>query len=258
MKHIELENPFGALVYFEETVSSTMIISRELAERGCPNGTVIAADYQEAGRGRIRGRSWEMEKGKALAFTLLLRFQRVPDALTLRTGLAVCLALEDFCPVLKNRMRIKWPNDIMADGKKVCGIITEADTGTAHIGIGVNVCQTEFPPALADKAASLCLASNAAIDPKARFSLLEKILARLHSELTVQEDAASESGWHCLVEERLYKKGTNAVFAKGAADTSSTVSGIISGIGPDGELLLLPEGADKPLSLYSGEFTGKI
>jgi BirA family biotin operon repressor/biotin-[acetyl-CoA-carboxylase] ligase len=265
MTLIELANPFGAPVYFEATVSSTMIISRELAAQGSPHGTVIAADFQEAGRGRIRERSWETEKGKALAFTLLLRYERMQRALTLRTGLAVSLALEDFSPVLKGRVQIKWPNDIIVDGKKLCGIITEADAGTVHIGIGVNVCQTEFPPALEKKAISVSIASCAAVDPQTRFSLLEKILTRLYSELEAQEQSAAGSGgWHCRIEERLYKKGEYASFAKGAAGSGSIVRGVISGIGPEGELLLLPEGADKlgkpskPLAFFSGELFGEM
>jgi BirA family biotin operon repressor/biotin-[acetyl-CoA-carboxylase] ligase len=257
MTLIELANPFGAPVYFEETVSSTMIISRELAERGSPHGTVITADFQEAGRGRIRERSWETERGKALAFTLLLRYTQMQKALTLRTGLAVSLALEDFSPVLKGRVQIKWPNDIIVDGKKLCGIITEADAGTVHIGIGVNVCQTEFPPALEKKATSVSIASCAAIEPQARFGLLEKILVRLHSELEAQGETAPENrDWRSRIEERLYKKVEQASFAKGAAGSGSIVSGVISGIGPEGELLLLPEGADRPLAFFSGELFG--
>jgi BirA family biotin operon repressor/biotin-[acetyl-CoA-carboxylase] ligase len=257
MTLIELANPFGAPVYFEETVSSTMTVSRELAERGSPHGTVITADFQEVGRGRIRERSWETEKGKALAFTLLLRYSQMQRALTLRTGLAVSLALEDFSPVLKGRVQIKWPNDIVVDRKKICGIITEADAGTVHIGIGVNVCQKEFSPALEKKATSVSIASCAAVDPQTRFSLLEKILVRLYSELETQGQAAVKTGgWHSRIEERLYKKGEYASFAKGAADSGSIVSGVISGIGPEGELLLLLEDADKPLSFFSGELFG--
>jgi BirA family biotin operon repressor/biotin-[acetyl-CoA-carboxylase] ligase len=257
MTLIEMANPYSAPVYFEKTVSSTMIISRELAAQGSPHGTVITADFQESGRGRIRERSWETEKGKALAFTLLLRYERMHRALTLRTGLAVSLALEDFSPVLKGHVQIKWPNDIIVDGKKICGIITEADTGTVHIGIGVNVCQTEFPTALKNKATSVSIASRAAVDPQARFGLLEKILFSLHFELEAQGQAATGSEvWHSRIEERLFRKGEYATFAKGAADSGSIVHGLISGIGPEGELLLLPEGADKPLSFFSGELFG--
>jgi BirA family biotin operon repressor/biotin-[acetyl-CoA-carboxylase] ligase len=178
-------------------------------------------------------------------------------ALTLRTGLAVSLALEDFSPVLKGHVQIKWPNDIIVDGKKLCGIITEADAGTVHIGIGVNVCQTEFPPALEKKATSVSIASCATVEPQARFNLLEKILVRLHSELEAQGEAAPENGdWRSRIEERLYKKVERASFAKGAAGSGSIVSGVISGIGPEGELLLLPEGADKPIAFFSGELFG--
>lgn len=256
MTTLPIKTPFAAPVFFEAVVSSTMTVSCELAAQGYPHGTVIVADFQEAGRGRIHERTWEMEKGKSLAFTLLLRYSEIPRALTLRAGLAVCLAIEDFFPVLKGRVRIKWPNDIMADSKKICGIITEADAGTARVGIGVNVAQTTFPPHLQHKAASVSLASGADIDPQARFALLELILSGIFAELHESCDAAADNGaigWRSRIEDRLYKKGGRAAFIQGAAESGLLIKGTLLGIGNDGELLLLPEGADRPEAFFSGE-----
>ena len=254
-------NPFAAPVFYEETVATTMTVSRELAAQGHPHGTVIAADFQEAGRGRTSERIWETEKGQALAFTVLLRYAKIaaiPRALTLRAGLAVCLAIEDFSPALKGRVRIKWPNDIMADSRKICGILSESDGQAVYIGIGVNVCQAEFPPHLRGKAASIRSESGADIAPHARFALLEKILARLYAELEEGGNALPDSvpgvdSWRGSIEARLYKKGEQVSFVPGAASSDSAVTGTLAGIGPAGELLLTPDGSGGPLSFFSGE-----
>jgi len=253
MRQLALHNPFNAPVYHEDTVDSTMEVSRMLAGRGEPHGTVIAADFQQAGRGRIKGRSWDMEKGSSLAFTILLRFpgiENIPRALTLRAGLALSLAIEDFAPVLAGRVLIKWPNDILIAGSayKLVGILAEADGGAVHIGIGVNVAQKQFPDFLRNKAVSISLVINREIANEERFTLLEKILVRLYNEIeTVGAD------WKSRIESRLYKKGEQISFAEGAADSGKIVSGILTGIGPGGELLITPSGGGEPRSFTAGE-----
>jgi BirA family biotin operon repressor/biotin-[acetyl-CoA-carboxylase] ligase len=241
-----IHNPFGAPVYHEDVVDSTMNVSRLLAAQGEPHGTVISADFQEEGRGRIKGRVWETEKGANLACTILLRFsgiEQIPQALTLRTGLAVSLAIEDFAPALAGHVLIKWPNDILiarsahntqAAGK-LAGILTEADGGNVHIGMGVNVAQKIFPGVLRNKATSISLATNQDITGEERFTLLEKIFMRLQTEL-------ESTNWRERLEARLYQKGQQINFAEGAANSGKTVSGLLTGIGPEGELLIADAG----------------
>jgi BirA family biotin operon repressor/biotin-[acetyl-CoA-carboxylase] ligase len=273
MDILDIANPFGAPVFHEETVSSTMDLSRKLEAEGKPSGTVIAADFQEAGRGRIRRRSWNMERGKNLAFTILLRYpgvQAIPRALTLRTGLAVCLAIEDFIPALKNRTLIKWPNDVMiraaagsASGqrgeitaKKAAGILTEADGESVHIGIGINVGQGEFPAGLEDKAISLSQAAGTDILPIGRFVLLEKILAGLYTELGATgnvQAAEVQGGWQSRMETRLYMKGQDVVFIEGEVNSGKEIRGRLSGIGENGELLILPDTEVQPRPFTNGE-----
>ncbi|GHV88144.1 hypothetical protein AGMMS50267_05040 [Spirochaetia bacterium] len=205
MKTVTIDNPFGAPVYYRETVSSTMDEARLLAAGGADHGTVICAGFQEAGRGRTPGRPWNADRGKNLFCTILLRcgdFAAIPRALTLRTGLAVSLAIEDAAPALKDRVLVKWPNDIMIGERKAAGILTEGDGRVVYIGIGVNVGQTDFSGALRTKAVSIVLAqreysaakAGAASTPgstpggertgqEACFLLLERILARLYREL---------------------------------------------------------------------------
>ncbi|MCL2762367.1 MAG: biotin--[acetyl-CoA-carboxylase] ligase [Treponema sp.] len=266
MELIPLANPFNAPVYHADTVDSTMEISRVLALRGEPHGTVIVADFQEAGRGRIRGRSWHMEKGSNLPFTILLRcagIAAIPPALPLRTGLAVALAIEDFVPALAGKVMIKWPNDVLilktgsaekTQAAKVAGILVEANEGNAHIGIGVNVAQKQFPDFLRDKAISISLAAAQEIADEKRFVLLEKILARLHAEIEAAGSRADDDlDWRSRIEERLYKKGEPVSFAEGAADSNKTINGILTGIGPGGELLITPDGETQARSFITGE-----
>jgi BirA family biotin operon repressor/biotin-[acetyl-CoA-carboxylase] ligase len=134
--------------------------SRRLAARGEPHGTVLCAGLQEAGRGR-RSRSWIAAAGESLLFTILLRypsFSTQPRAITLKAGLALSQAVEDFAPPLSGRVRVKWPNDLMIDSRKAAGILTEGDGEIVYIGMGVNVAQTVFPEAFRAKATSLALA----------------------------------------------------------------------------------------------------
>jgi BirA family biotin operon repressor/biotin-[acetyl-CoA-carboxylase] ligase len=236
-----------------------MELSRMLAGRGEPHGTVIAADFQKAGRGRIKGRSWDMEKGSSLAFTVLLRFpgiENIPRALTLRAGLALSLAVEDFAPVLAGKVLIKWPNDILIAGsaQKLAGILAEADGGAVHIGMGLNVAQKQFPDFLRNKATSISLATGGEIAAEERFTLLEKILARLYNEIeAVSGEADAAADWKNRIESRLYKKGEQISFAEGAADSGKIISGILTGIGPGGELLITSSGEEKPRSFTAGE-----
>jgi BirA family biotin operon repressor/biotin-[acetyl-CoA-carboxylase] ligase len=126
------------------SVGSTNARARELAEQGAPHGTLVTASEQTAGRGR-QGRSWVTPPGSAIAASVILR--EFDDLLPLRAGLAVADLAGDSALV-------KWPNDVLLDGRKVAGILVEARAPDwAVVGIGVNV--TSVPPDVADIATSL-------------------------------------------------------------------------------------------------------
>jgi BirA family transcriptional regulator, biotin operon repressor / biotin---[acetyl-CoA-carboxylase] ligase len=253
MKLLKLNNPFGAPIYHEETVSSTFDIARILAEQGEPHGTVIIADFQEAGRGRLN-RPWVTERGKSLMFTIILRYagaSSIPNALTLRTGLAVSLAVEDLAPALTGGpVRIKWPNDVMINARKAAGILTETDGKIVYIGVGINVAQQEFPEEYRSKAGSI-IHSFSGLAENARFDLLEKILSRFYEE--IENQSAKNDAWRERLLNRLYKKGETVSFAEGAADSEKIVEGVLSGLGPGGELLIIPKGEEKARSFITGE-----
>ena len=253
MTKLEITNPFNAPVYHEETVTSTMDVSRVLSDSGEPHGTVITADFQEAGRGRGQDRSWQMNRLENLPFTIMLRYphiEDIPRALTLRAGLAVSLSIEDFAPCLEGSVFVKWPNDIMIESKKVAGILCEAAGGTVYIGVGINAAQKEFPLHLREKAVSIALAADKDIAPEERFILLEKILTRLFDELNAPQNITD---WKARLQQRLYKNGEQVVFAEGEAGSGREVIGRLAGIGESGELLILTEGEKQPRSFVTGE-----
>ena len=257
MKLLPLQNPFGAPVYHEETVSSTFDAARTLAAQGEVHGTVICTDYQEAGRGRPKpgaaeGRPWSSERGKNLLFTILLRYgsiSSIPPLLTLRTGLAISKAIEDLVPALAGSVKLKWPNDVMIGPLKAAGILTETDGSSVYIGVGVNVAQTGFPEECRFKAGSLIQACPG-LDEGSRFVLLDKILVQLYVELEREAHAGS---WREQLMERLYKKGETVIFSEGAADSDALIEGTLSGIGPQGEILIIPKGEEKEQAFANGE-----
>jgi BirA family biotin operon repressor/biotin-[acetyl-CoA-carboxylase] ligase len=212
-----------------------------------------------------------MDRGQNLIFTILLRYPAyaaIPPALTLKTGLAVSLALEDFAPPLLGQIRVKWPNDLMildkgGEGRKAGGILTETEGPLVYAGIGVNLAQREFPKELRDKAVSLLTAledwgAGPAFPPPADPAegpfagaprrLLEKILPRLWEEL----EGAPEP-WKPRLEERLYRRGEPVTFAEGPAGPGRITKGRLAGIGEGGELLIVPEGAGEPRPFITGE-----
>lgn len=140
---------------------STNTRARELAAAGAPHGTVVTAAEQSAGRGR-QGRSWVAPPGRALLYSAVVRPLRERHAtLPLAVPLAVCEAAEELEPGIE--CRVKWPNDVLVEGRKLAGILIEArpQDGWAVVGVGLNLAidTREFPPELRETAASLRLDS---------------------------------------------------------------------------------------------------
>lgn len=150
--------------FHKDVTDSTNHDVKELAVAGAKDGTIVSAKMQTAGRGR-RGRSWLSEKGDNLLFSLLLRPDIRSEAasqITLLMALAVVKVLREQYEFDAN---IKWPNDVVIAGKKVCGILTEmylAGTKMDYIivGCGINVNQISMPEELSDVATSLFLERN--------------------------------------------------------------------------------------------------
>ena len=159
-----------SLLWFD-TIDSTNTRAKELAAQGAPHGTVLIADQQTGGRGRL-GRSFHSPAGTGIYLSLILRPNCAPSDLmhlTCAVAVAACDAVEAVCGI---RPGIKWTNDLVYGRKKLAGILTElglSPTGTvsyAVIGIGMNCGQGEadFPPELREMAGSLHSVTGAELD----------------------------------------------------------------------------------------------
>jgi BirA family biotin operon repressor/biotin-[acetyl-CoA-carboxylase] ligase len=156
-------------------VDSTQRVAFALAEEGAADRTVVVADTQTAGRGR-RGRPWRDEPGASVLASILVRPRlAVSDLpkLSLATALAVADAIEAVAGLV---VRVKWPNDILVNGRKIAGILLESRVAPAPVvvvGIGVNLGQRAFPPELTT-ATSVRMESGRTVD---REAMLDAMLA---------------------------------------------------------------------------------
>lgn len=238
-----------APVYSYEELDSTITQGQRMVLEGVPDRTVILADRQTAGAGRM-GRSFLSPGGVGIYLSYLLVPGCGGEKLSLLTscaGLAVCGAISA-CTGLAPR--IKWPNDIILSGKKVCGILTrlvsdgeDGSIGWAVIGIGINVQQESFPAELADKAISVRMAGG------------EVLRARLAAELIRQLDGIfSGSGWQGgdpAILARLRELSCTIGQQVVVSSPVSQQEGEAVDIAPDGSLLVRFADGVRPVS--SGE-----
>jgi BirA family biotin operon repressor/biotin-[acetyl-CoA-carboxylase] ligase len=174
--------PLGPVRYFDQ-VASTNDLAAGWARNGAPNGALVVADEQTAGRGRGE-RRWYTPPGSALAFSLVLR-DIEPSSPTAYSGLgalAVCVALEQ---TLSSHppIEIKWPNDILAGDRKLAGVLPEIQwlgerLQAVVLGIGINVAPQSVPPAVAVSIPATCVQALTE-DPIDRWELLKAVLVGL-------------------------------------------------------------------------------
>lgn len=239
----------GQTIYFYEETDTTNNRARELALEGAPEGTLVVAEKQTAGRGR-RGKVWESPLGTGIWMSLVLRPQIAPteaSVLTLLCGLATAEAIEAETGLSAG---IKWPNDILINGKKAVGILTEMDCEMSEVhfvipGIGINVNTASFPSEIADIATSLYLECGKTVS---RRRLVHKVLERLeeHYEtfLRTGSFAAMLEDYrkHCItLGKEVHVLGREPFFAE-ALD-----------ITPEGELLVRRADNGKEEVVFSGE-----
>ncbi len=227
----------GNKVYHYEEIDSTNLEAKRLSEQGAPNGSVIVADRQTDGRGR-RGRNWESATVGNLYFSILLK----PDIevqktsmLTLVAALAVLKACEDAAGI---RAQIKWPNDIVVDGKKLVGILTELNLlpeggYQVIVGVGINVVKQVFSEEIAATAISLEEASGKEV---AKEDLLKAVLAGFE-ELYLQ---FCEDGNMSRLLEAYNGKLVNKDQEVRVLEPTGEYIGRALGINEEGELLVAP------------------
>ncbi|OGU03529.1 MAG: biotin--[acetyl-CoA-carboxylase] ligase [Gemmatimonadetes bacterium RBG_16_66_8] len=176
-------------------VTSTLDLIHELAAEGAPAGTVVLAEEQVAGRGQ-RGRVWLSPAGGGVWLGYLVRpgASAAGGVLALRVGLAVVSALADLGAVVK----LKWPNDVMLDGRKLAGVLCEGRTlpGGAEwlaVGVGINV-RGPVPRELAGRAAAL----DEIVSEPSRVAVLERLVPALHLLAHTPRLTAEERGAFAL------------------------------------------------------------
>ena len=238
----------GQHLVYKDRTGSTNLDAKRAAEEGAPEGTVIVTQYQESGRGR-RGRSWASPDGCNVYFTLLLYPRCAPaqvSAVTLLMAVAVAEAVEE----LSLAAGIKWPNDIVIEGKKVCGILTEMSMERDYIhhiviGTGINVNQAEFPKELRPTATSLALEKGEDVH---RAALLSRILDLFEEIYTVFSHTWDLSALMERYESHLLNKGRDVR----VLDPRGEWQGRALGITRSGELLV--ERTDGSVEeVYAGE-----
>ncbi len=239
----------GCEVKYFDTLDSTNICAKRMAEEGAPNGTLVIADKQTAGRGR-RGRAWETPKGTAIAMTLLMRPNLRPEKasmLTLVMGMAVTKAVNELYDL---NCQIKWPNDVVLEGKKICGILVEmsAEMNAIHylvIGCGINANMTEFPEELKERGISLRMITGHEVD---RAQIIQRSLEWLEKYYKKFEETNDMSGLMEEYNQMLVNIGSEVC----VLDPCGEYRGKALGINNAGELLVEKEDGTTE-NVYAGE-----
>lgn len=247
----------GKPLHFFDSIDSTNTYAMQLARQGASEGTVIVADAQSGGKGRL-GRGWVSPAGVNLYCSIILR-PSVPTVLApqmnLLAAVAVAEAIVEVCGITPT---IKWPNDVLLNGKKVCGILSEMQTSQTSrdtlqavvVGIGVNLnAQLDaFPEELREKASSLCLITG---EPVERGVFTASVLTHLEQSylLWLQE------GFPVL--RSVWERYAGGLIGKliAVAAPEGAISGTVLGLDSDGALLVREQSTDAPRRVVAGDVT---
>ena len=240
----------GKMIHYEESVETTQKIARTLANDGVPEGTLVVAEEQLGGKGRLM-RNWYSPKFSGIWMSLILRpkipFHQAPQ-LTLIAAVAVAQAIEHTTSL---KPQIKWPNDILINRKKVTGILTElqAESDRIHsviIGIGINVNQekSDFPEELQEIATSLLIEDGKKVS---RARVIQEVLVRLEA---LYEQFLDEG---FLPIKQLWESYAISLGKEIKATTvNDTIVGKAIGITDEG-VLLVEDRSGKVHSIYSAD-----
>ncbi len=214
-------------------VDSTNTRARELGLDGAPDGTVVIAEEQTGGRGRL-GRSWVSPPGRNLYISVLLRTDMSGGdfcRLSLTAGLAASETVREWCPAIP-----KWPNDVLIDGRKVVGILAELESRGGQqfvvlgLGINVNMQHAEIPPDLRHKATSMAMATGAEVD-RAR------VAGRLLCNLETRYEQLRRGEFSLIASEWNDRSGFVGKHIE-VEEPGGVVAGEVLGLAPDGALCL--------------------
>lgn len=235
LKSIRRTEWVGQEIFYFPVVDSTNTKAKQLAEEGYPSGTLVVAEQQDAGKGR-RGRSWESPRGTGIFMTLMLKPDINPGNASMLTLVAALAVSAGITKCTGRPAGIKWPNDIVMNKKKVCGILTEMSAQFDYvnhivIGIGINVHNDTFPKEISHMATSLYLETKEHLN---RAALIEEIWEQFERYYAVFLETEDLSG---LVKE--YNAHlVNLHQSVKVLDPKEPYEGKALGITPRGELIV--------------------
>lgn len=242
---------FGRRVYYLPEVDSTNRVAAELAAAGEAEGAIIVADYQTAGRGRW-ARRWESAAGKNVLFSLILR-PEAPAPAVLPVTLAFSASIADTLGSIAGReIGVKWPNDVVVDGRKICGILAEGAISGGRmafvvvgVGINVNARIEEFPDEFAERSCSVYTLTGREWD---RTEVIARVLTALErTYLAFAAEGFSELLG--LYRSKLAILGRNVRLSRSGSERVARVVGVAE----DGALLVESDGETE--ALYDDEVT---
>ena len=248
LSHLAGNNRIGTKIIFLQETASTNAVAFSMAAEGAAEGTVIIAEQQTGGKGRL-GRDWASPAGVNLYCSIILRPPIQPVAapqLTFLSVIAVARAVEKLTPL---KTRIKWPNDLLIDGRKVAGLLNEmsAETDKVNfvilgIGVNVNMSAEQFPEELRHPATSLALESGAKVDRTQFAKVMLQELDSLYAVFLEKGYAPARREW--------LERSSLAGALVTVTDNGSVRTGRVSGIDEYGALLL-----DTGEQILSGDVT---
>lgn len=236
------------VVYYDET-DSTNNRAREAGEKGEAHGTLFVADRQTAGKGR-RGRAWESPSGSSIYMTLLLHPDILPVKAPQLTLLMALAAAEGIQKTTGLQTGIKWPNDMIIHGRKVCGILTEMSAEIDYInyvviGVGINVNQETFPEELKERAVSLKQELGRDVKRAELIAAVMESFEKYYETFLQTEDlSGAQESYNSLL--------VNAGEKVKVLEPGNEYEALALGINKTGELVVrLPDGQEK--EIYAGE-----
>ena len=242
------DHPWQNHIQWFDSIDSTNTRLKELAQQGAPHGTVLIADHQTGGRGRL-GRSFQSPGGVGVYMSVLLRYSVPPNALMHLTCAGAIVACDAVANATGLTPGIKWTNDLVHNKRKLAGILTELvllpEETAAVIGIGINCCQqlTDFDPTIQSFAGSLAMATGKPVDRAKIAAALILAFSQMDQNLfSCKEQLIRRYERNCIT------IGQDISLVRGA----EIRHGYATGIADDGALLVrFPDGHSETIS--SGE-----
>ena len=239
----------GKPLYYFDTTGSTNLDAKKFLEDGVAEGVLVVGGEQTQGRGR-RGRNWESPPNTNIYMTLGLRPAFQPDLapmVTLIMAMAVASGIKDATNL---KTKIKWPNDVVINGKKICGILTEmsAETDYIHyvvIGVGINVNIKSFPDEIRDVATSILI-------EKEEMALRAPIIAKIMEYFEMYYERFLATKDLSLLMDDYHELLVNQNNRVKVLDPKGEYEGVAKGINPLGELIVVKDDGEE-VCVYAGE-----